>query len=176
MKNLKESFSLYASNFGRIFALMLPAILVGLVCVAYSEKAVGMDSGAIKIPSSPATLIFIFFASVIFVVTIFWSQFALSELINDKSAGFLECYNRGFKRLATFLQKLKNLPKIFGIKLLPVLIVWTAFNVGTAIIVKSFELNFWVEKAVFSTLNLLILIPFFHIYGFSLYKNKIIKI
>ncbi len=178
MKNLKESFSLYASNFGRIFVLMLPAILVGLVCVAYPEKAIGMDTGIIKIPSSPVTLALMALSGIMFLIIIFWNQFALSEMISNSSTGLLEYYKRGWRRLATSPEKIKNLPKIFGIKrLLVIFIVWFAFNGGTAFISQQIlGLNFWVEKAVFSTLNLLILIPFFHIYGFSLYKNKIIKI
>jgi len=175
MKNLKESFVFYASNFGRILALALPAILIGLVCVAYPEKAIGMDVGVIKIPSSPVTLALMAFSAVIFLVTIFWSQFALSEMISNSGTGLLECYKRGWRRLATSLQAIKNLPKIFGIKrLLVIFVVWFAFNGGTAFVSQQIlELNFWVEKAVFSTENLLILIPFFHIYGFSLYKNQI---
>jgi len=173
MKNLKESFSLYINNFWKIFILTLPAILIGLIFSGYPEKAIGIGGGAIKIPSDPVTLILIAFALVIFILTIFWNQFALSELINNKEAGILECYKRGWGRLTTLLEKLKNLPKIFGIKILPVFIVWFAINMATALIVQSFELNFWFEKLIMSTLNLLILLPFFHIYGFFLYKNHL---
>ena len=175
MNNLKESFSLYASNFGKILALALPAILIGLVCVAYPEKAIGMDTGVIKIPSNPVTLALMAFCAIIFLVIVFWNQFALSEMISNRDTGLLECCKRGWKRLGTSWEKIKNLPKIFGIKrLLIIFVVWFAFNGGTAFVSQQIlGLNFWLEKAVFSTLNLLILVPFFHIYGFSLYKNKI---
>ncbi|MDD2696667.1 MAG: hypothetical protein PHE52_00715 [Candidatus Pacebacteria bacterium] len=174
MEKLKESFVSYANNFGRILALALPAILIGLVCAGYPEKAVGLDTGAIKIPSSPVTLALMAFSAVIFLVTIFWNQFALSELIANRGAGFFECYKRGWRRLGTSWEKIKSLPKIFGAKrLIIIFVVWLAFNGGTAFVSQQIlELNFWVEKGVFNILNFLILFPFFHIYGFSLFKNS----
>jgi hypothetical protein len=172
MKKIKESFSLYARSFGKIFILMLPAILIGVICTSYPEKAIGMDAGAIKIPSNPATLILIVLSLVIFIVTIFWNQFAFSELINNKDAGFFEYYKKGWKRLATIFEKLKNLPKIFGKRILVVFVVWFAINGVTAFITQSLGVNFWPMKLIMSTLNVLILLPFFHIYGFLLYRNQ----
>lgn len=174
MNNLKEGLVFYTRSFGKILALALPAILVGIIGAGFPEKAIGLDTGTIKIPSSPAILALMAACGIIFLVVIFWNQFALSELINNKDAGFGECYKRGWKRLGTSLRVLKNLPKIFGIKrLLVIFIVWFAFNGGTAFVSQQIlGLNFWVEKTVFSTENLLLLIPIFHLYGFFLHKSR----
>jgi len=173
MNNLKESLVFYARNFGKILALALPVILVGLVCVGYPEKTVGLDTGTIKIPSNPATLALMGLCGIVFLVAVFWNQFALSEMVSNSGLGFSECYKRGWERLVTSWEKIKNLPKIFGAKrLLVVFVVFVAFNGGTAFLSQQIlGLNFWVETAVFSTENLLILIPIFHIYGFFLYKK-----
>lgn len=174
-EKLKESFGVYKNNFGRIFLLALPAMLVGIVCAGYPEKAIGLDSGEIKIPSDPLILCLLPLAGLAFLTMIFWNQFALSEMLNNRASGIWRCYKAGWKRMGSSLLAIKNLPKIFKGKLILILIIWFAFNAGTAFISQQIlGLNFWAEKAVFNIENLVILFPFFHIYGLYLQKNIVI--